>query len=266
MDFSNPVARRAFFELHRDLPRQGPGNRASTARALALAGPLPAAPRILDIGCGPGAQTLDLATLLPDAQITAVDAYAPYLDALRERARVRDLADRIDVRPADLGALPFADASFDLLWCEGAAYNIGVPAALTRWARLLRPEGRLAFTEPAWFASPVPDDVSAFWQVYPAMRDVPALRQLIADAGWTLLGDFTLPEAAWWDDYYGPLAARVEFLAARFESERESHEVLDETRREIALYREHSHCYGYQFFVVAPPRQSAQRLGPRAIG
>ncbi|NRA02079.1 MAG: hypothetical protein HRU00_05690 [Myxococcales bacterium] len=63
-----------FWKLHQGLPKQGPGSDASTRRALALVPELPSAPRILDLGCGPGRQTLVLAretggqlTELPDA-------------------------------------------------------------------------------------------------------------------------------------------------------------------------------------------------------
>ena len=61
-----------FFELYEGLPRQGPGNRASAERALAMCAGLPEFPRMLDLGCGTGGQTLYLAELLggPIAPIT----------------------------------------------------------------------------------------------------------------------------------------------------------------------------------------------------
>ena len=75
-----------FFELHRDLPREGPGDDESTLRALALCTELPERPDVLDVGCGPGMQTLALAAATGGI-ITAVDAHEPFLDQLRERAR-----------------------------------------------------------------------------------------------------------------------------------------------------------------------------------
>ena len=251
MDFADPVQRRAFFELHKDLPREGPGNRASTARALDLAQPLPAAPRILDIACGPGAQTLDLAALLPEAHIVAVDAHPGYLAELRRRAASVGAADRIETRVADMARLPFEDGAFDLLWCEGAAYIVGLPYALEHWARLVTASGRLALTEPVFLTPDLPDDVVDNWREYPGMANVAACREIIRGARWRLLGDFTLPESAWWDDYYGPLAARTERLSADLESEPGARVVLDEARREIDVYRRHSRCFGYQFFVMA---------------
>lgn len=105
----------AFWTLHDGLPRQGPGDRDSTLRALALMSELPSAPAILDIGCGPGMQTLDLAR----AAITAVDTHLEFLAELERRAEAAGLAARIVTRRASMTALPFAEASFDAVWCEG---------------------------------------------------------------------------------------------------------------------------------------------------
>ena len=80
-----------FFELHRDLPREGPGDDASTLRALAMCTELPAQPDVLDVGCGPGMQTLALATAT-GGTVTAVDAHEPFLDQLRQRAEAAGCA------------------------------------------------------------------------------------------------------------------------------------------------------------------------------
>lgn len=68
MDFSSPKQRDVFFDVHHKLPREGPGNKDCTARALSLAGQLPEAASILDIACGPGMQTIHLGELLPAAR------------------------------------------------------------------------------------------------------------------------------------------------------------------------------------------------------
>ena len=232
------------------LPREGPGNQPSTARALDLARPLPARPRVLDIACGPGMQTLDLARLLPDAAITAVDLHPPFVAEARRRVAEAGLSGRISVIEGDMAALPFAAGSFDLLWCEGAAYMMGVEAALQCWKPLLAPGGRLAFTEAVWLRDDSPAPVRACWEEYPDMVDIPACRALASRCGWQVLGDFVLPPEAWWDDYYTPMAGRIEAVAARHEGDPLAEAVLEESREEIAVYREHADCYGYVFMVL----------------
>jgi SAM-dependent methyltransferase len=250
VDFSNPRQRAAFFEIHRDLPREGPGNRGSTLKALSLARKLPDRPRVLDIGCGPGAQTLDLANAMPQATIVAVDTHRPFLEDLRRRAAAVDFADRIWAVEANMARLDFPPASFDLIWCEGAVYFMGLSAALLAWRRLLRPGGKIAITEPVWLKPDPPKPALANWAGYPTMRRVGMERPIFLEAGYRLMGAFTLPEAAWWDDYYRPMQKRLEDLADRFLDDPEAEIVLLEAQDEIECYRRYSTYFGYCFYVA----------------
>src|SRR5262249_55966709 len=155
----DPKARAAFWDVHSGLPREGPGNRASTARALGLAAPIPESPHVLDIACGPGAQTLDLADLLPGATICAVDIHEPFVEETNRRAAARGVANGVRAMRADMRSLEFSPASFDLIWCEGAAYIMGVGKALRSWRPLLKPGGRLALSEAVWLQSDLSDEV-----------------------------------------------------------------------------------------------------------
>jgi SAM-dependent methyltransferase len=251
MELTDPRTRNVFFDIHDGLPREGPGNQASTARALALAGPLPTPSRVLDIGCGPGMQTMDLAFLLPDAEIIAIDNHIPFVEATHRRAIAAGVDEQVRALAGDMKALDFPDASFDLIWCEGGAYLMGVEAALSSWRRLLKPDGRLAFTEAVWLTPDPPAEARAFWAEYPGIGDVEACRALAARAGYRLLGDFVLPEAAWWQDYYTPMAQRLELLEAKYAERPPALEVLATSRHEIEIYRRHADAYGYLFLVLA---------------
>ena len=157
MDFNNPKMRDVFFDVHSGLPREGPGNRDCTERALSLAGPLPRSPKVLDIACGPGMQTIDLAALLPDAEIIAVDTHEPFLDEANRRATARGVGERVRAIYGDMTSLSFPAARFDLIWCEGAAYIMGVERALRFWRRLLKPGGKLALSDAVWLLPEPPD-------------------------------------------------------------------------------------------------------------
>jgi len=251
MDFDDPRVRQVFFDVHRDLPREGPGDHASTARALALARPLPAQARVLDIACGPGMQTLDLAALLPDARIVALDNHAPFLVEVQRRAVAGSAADRIATVLADMAALPFPAGSFDLLWCEGAAYILGLARALRAWRPLLRPGGRLALTEAVWLRPDAPEPLRRCWAAdYPAMGDVESCRRIAGDCGYALLGDFVLPESAWWESYYTPMQERLEQAAPRYVGDAVAEAVLRACREEIETYRRFAAYYGYVFLVM----------------
>ena len=253
MNFDNPRVREIFFDIHSGLPREGPGNRASTGRAFAMCGPLPHDATVLDIACGPGQQTMDLAELLPGATITAIDNHPPFVDEANRRTAARGVADRVKAQVGDMTALPFVPVSFDLIWCEGAAYILGVEAALTAWRPLLKPGGRLALSEAVWFRPDAPEPVRRCWiDDYPDMGDIAACRELVARCGYRLLGDFVLPEEAWWDDYYTPKLARLEKLKSKYAGDDLARSVLDLTVEETEMYREYSDFYGYVFLVMTP--------------
>lgn len=250
MDFADPAQRAVFFEVHSGLPREGPGDRATIDRALEFIGPLPPDPEILDIACGPGGQTIDLAELIPDARITAVDPWPPFLRDLEARATRAGVAQRIRAMPGDMSKLAFEPASFDLLWCEGAAYIMGLPEAMAAWKPLLRRGGALALSEPVWLKTERPERVRACWAEYPRMADVEAARACARKAGYEIVGDFVLSEAAWWTNYYGPLEASLDMVTPRHAGDPVAQAVLDEIRLEIDCYRHHADCYGYLFLVL----------------
>lgn len=239
-----------FWEIHSGLPREGPGDSACVARALELARPLPLAPTVLDVGCGPGGQTLDLAVLLPQASIIALDAHQAFLDELERRAAARGIAKRIQTSRGDLRAMTFAPESFDLIWCEGAAYFLGLEDALRNWCTFLKPGGKIAFTEPVWLRADPPEDVVANWAEYPQMRDVGAVRALVEDCGYRRLGDFVLPEEAWWDNYYTPMEKKLPALRDKHKDDPKAVRVIADAQQEIDIYRNHSAFFGYLFIVM----------------
>ena len=239
-----------FWELHSGLPRQGPGNAESTRRALGLVPDVGPETRVLDIGCGPGAQTLVLAESSP-CRIVAVDNHPPFIDALNRKAQELDLADRVEARVADMRRLDFADGSFDLIWCEGAIYIMGVEAALRDWRRLLRPNGHVALTEMCWQKPDPPAACAAFWnREYPAIRDTSALREAIEACGYETVGHFPLPASAWWDDYYRPLQDNLTAFRQRHHGAPVAQKLADQCQEEIDIWHSYSEFYGYEFFVV----------------
>ncbi len=241
--------RAIFWEIHSGLPREGPGDDASTRRALAMARGLPARPRILDIGCGPGAQTIALAAA-SCGSVTALDTHRPFLAELARRAATAGLAERIAIVNASMRALPFGDGSFDLIWSEGAIYFMGFREGLAAWRRLLAPAGCIAVTEPCWLANDVPDLVRAHWAEYPAMTTIAQCERIMADCGYADLGHFVLPDSAWWGDYYDPMARRLAMLGEKYAADPEALAVLAQARRELDVHRQYAHLYGYVFFAM----------------
>jgi len=113
-----------FFEVYEALPRQGPGSRACAAKALGLCRDLPAAPAVLDLGCGVGGQTLHLAGLT-SGSIVALDSHAPSIERLRATVAERGLSARIRPVVGDMAHLEFPPGASTLSGPRGRSTSSG---------------------------------------------------------------------------------------------------------------------------------------------
>ncbi|MFV0458484.1 MAG: SAM-dependent methyltransferase [Actinomycetales bacterium] len=242
-------AEQIFSEVFESLPRQGPGNLASTSRALSLCSDLPPAPRILDLGCGSGAQTMHLAALT-SGTILAVDAHQPLVERLENAITEHALAERVTAQIADMASLALPAQSVDLVWSEGALYHLGLDAAVPMCAGWLQPGGYLVFTEAVWRTADPPAQARELFADYPGMGRISDVLAVLAAQELLDVGHFDLPAEAWWDDFYTPLEDRVAALRAGHADDPEALEALDQVAREPDLFRRLGEHYGYTFFVA----------------
>ncbi len=238
-------------DLHKNATRQGPGGDAETEQALRLAQvdrqtPLKAA----DIGCGTGASTLTLARLL-NAQISAVDFLPDFLDVLERRAEAAGLSDKITTLACSMDQLPFEDEQFDLIWSEGAVYNIGFEKGVQDWRRYLKTGGVLVVSEITWFSASRPAELQDHWQgEYPEIDTASAKIAILEKHGYSPLGYFVLPEHCWLENYYRPLQANfADFLQRNGESSA-ARAIVAAEKREIALYEKYHRYFGYGVYIA----------------
>lgn len=234
-----------FLELLSGLRRHAPGSDVTTRRALALAPDLPAAPIVVDMGCGPGAASLVLAEALPGARIVALDLLMNSLARLQAHTPAR-------VLPVlgDMARPPLAPESVDLVWAEGSAYAIGWADALRTWRPLLRRGGCLAASDAVWLTGDPPPEARAFWdEDYPQMTVRAGALAALRAGGLEPVADFLLP-AADWEAYYGPLEARLRQFRADHPDDADAAAVAAAATAEIDLFRRHGGSYGYLFMVA----------------
>lgn len=245
------IARQVFFELHSDLPREGPGNDEATAKAFSLLPDLPKQLNILDLGCGPGMQTVQLAKLA-NGHITAVDIHQPYLDQLQRTLEAEALSDRVTLQQADMADLSFPSHSFDIVWAEGAAYILEFGTALREWRSLLKSPGYLVVSEISWLLPDPPQPAMDFWNLeYPGMQTVEDNLSLTKRMGYLPVAHYLLPQEAWWQHYYTPLEQRLQPLKDKYSDSEDALQVLESHQREINIYRQYSDYYGYVFYILS---------------
>lgn len=232
----------AFFQLHRDLPREGPGEPADVAWAAQIANLRPDA-RIADVACGPGGDVGALLDAAPDGHVTALDKTAHFVGAVRD---TWGQDSRVTALRADMAAIA---NTYDMIWCAGAVYFLGVVPALTQWRKSLRKAGTIAFSEPSLFTDTPAQSTLEFWGDYPHITNADGIAAQVRDAGYKTLATGKLSDAAW-EAYYTPLEARIETLKGQ--SDPALSAVIEETQQEIAGWRKARAETGYLLSVVTP--------------
>lgn len=238
-----------FLQLYGTLPRAGPGSTEATRRAFASIRDLPPQPRILDIGCGPGVQTVDLLRLT-SGTVVALDLLPSMVARTRLAARAAGLADRLAMVRADMLRMPLRPGSFDLVWSEGAIYFLGFENGLRTVRELIRPGAWVAISEAVWLRPDPPAEAVELWSEYPEIDTVEHKLEAIARVGYEPVAHFVLPPEAWTVDYYDHLARRIEESELRWKGNPVAENVLAEARNEIAVFDRCRSYYSYAFFVM----------------
>lgn len=242
-----------FFKIYEGLDREGPGSFEMTKRAFDMCEGLPEKPEILELGAGSGGATLALLQM-GEPIVTATEIHQPFLDVMIERAKAAKVEDRLIAAVMDMGEIQAEPESFDLIWCEGAAYIMGVDKALVYWKQFLKPGGCLVFSDAVWLSPEIRDNAPAplkkFWaEGYPVMRTAEENVAAAESFGYTSLGNFTIDDQCW-DDFYADVDRRIDEIEPLYGDDENGRAIIDSTRHEYKIYKDHPGTYGYEMHVL----------------
>lgn len=239
-------------DLHLRQTRQGPGGDRETQMAIDLARLDESAPlKIADIGCGTGASTRVLAQSLPNAHVTAVDLMPEFIEVLATHAEQNGWRSRIQPRVASMDDLPFETQEFDVIWSEGAIYNLGFERGITDWRRFLKPDGVLVVSEITWTTGDRPSELQNYWETeYPEIATAASKLQILDAAGYAPMAYFTLPKHCWLDNYYRPLERSFEAFLERHPHNEAARQIVASERDEMATYERYRADYSYGMYVA----------------
>lgn len=236
-------------EYHKENERQGPGSEEARLKALSYVPELNETSTILDIGCGTGAQTITLAKNTK-AQITAIDMLTQFLEKLMQKARENNLQDRITAKEMMMDQLNFAENSFDVIWSEGAIYNIGFEKGLSLWKKYLKDQGYIAVSEISWLTDHRPEEIEQYWtNAYTEIDTVENKLLILEKCGFLPVAHFVLDEKCWIDNYYHPLLENSEALLKKYNYDAEVKEFLEAGKIEAEMYHRYKDFYSYVFYI-----------------
>ncbi len=240
------------FEFFEKMPRQGPGSEKYTLQALEkIKHRLPVTPNILDIGCGNGTQTFDLLQALPSANITAIDIHPPFLDMVKEKCcKILQPPAKVHAQAMSMAEIDFDPGTFDLIWSEGAIYNVGFERGIQLWQDLLKPDGYMVVSEAVWLKPDLPAPVRDFWESeYPEIGTIADKFSIIEKSGLETVHHFTLPKSVWQDEFYVPMQELINHFR-KSQKSNVMNEFLDGMQIEIDMFKSYGEYYSYEFFVM----------------
>lgn len=240
-------------DFHADAKRLGPGCDQESLRALYLSGlDMLSTLNVADIGCGTGSSSLMLGQYLTQSNITAVDLFPEFLAKLSEQAKSLRIDKRIQTKQADMAQADlFAPNSLDLIWSEGAIYNLGFEAGIKAWKGYLKQNGIIAVSEITWLREERPDEINAYWQKnYPQVDTASGKIKVLEEQGFTILGYFPLSQHAWLDNYYQPMLDRFDDFLERNNHSEAAKALVESEKTEIDLYQRFKDYYSYGFYIA----------------
>ena len=184
---------------------------------------------ILDVGCGSGVPTMELARL-SQGEVIGIDIDQPTLNKLTNKIREAGLSDRVKTINCSISNMDFPDESFDIIWSEGSIFVIGFKSGLQEWKRFLKPNG--------------------FLVVHDEIGNITEKLNQISSCGYELLDYFTLPEDTWWIEYYAPLEKRINEIRAKYADAPKALVAFDNDQREIDMFKKNPRQYGSAFFIM----------------
>lgn len=236
-------------EYFSSIERQGPGSPEVTIKALSFIDNLTADSQIADIGCGTGGQTMVLASHT-SGNITGIDLFPKFVDLFNLKAIELNLQDRINAIVGSMENLAFQNEELDLIWSEGAIYNIGFVRGLKEWKRFLKTGGYIAVSEASWFTDKRPVQIDRFWQdAYPEIDTVSNKVEQIQNSGYIPIANFILPENCWTEHFYTPQVSAQKNFLKKYKGNKVAEELIVNQRHEAELYYKYKEYYGYVFYI-----------------
>ncbi len=236
-------------EYFSSIERQGPGSPQVTLQALSFVDNLTKNSHIADIGCGTGGQTMTLAQNAP-GKITAIDISLEYIEKLNKNSQHLNLQDKVNGIVGSMDNLPFYEEELDLIWSEGAIYNIGFERGLNEWRKCLKKGGYLAVTENTWFTTERPEEVQKFWQkAYPEIDTISNKIAQMQKAGYIPIATFILPENCWTEYYFPTLVTAQDNFLRKYAGNKAAEDFIKHEQYVKELYLKYKAYFGYAFYI-----------------
>jgi len=185
-------------------------------------------PHILDIGCGTGVPTIELAKI-SNGHIIGIDIDETSLNMLKRKIKENKLINQVKVIKDSILTMDFPKESFDIIWSEGSVFVTGFENSIKRWHLFLKPDG--------------------FLVIHDENNDKNKKLGLIKKYGYSLVGQFEITDKLWWLEYYKPLELLIQKFRHNYPNDSELNNELNKDQIEIDKCKTNSIVFS-SFFVI----------------
>ena len=186
-------------------------------------------PQILDIGCGSGAPTIELAKLSNGA-VTGIDIDKSCIDELNGKIRIEALSNRVEGINLSMFEMKFPAETFDIIWSEGVIRTIGFEQSLKQWRRFLKRNGYLVIHCQTKY-------------VVDSLSNIPK-------HGYSLKETVQLPSDAWWIEFYQPLEEKISALLHKYATSSDALQLLRQLQSEIIMVKKNPRNFRSAFYIM----------------
>jgi ubiquinone/menaquinone biosynthesis C-methylase UbiE len=186
-------------------------------------------PRILDIGCGSGVPTLELAKL-SGGEVIGIDIDQSCIDEFNRKISEEEYSNRVKAINVSLSEMKFPDEAFNVVWSEGVIRTIGFERSLKEWRRLLKHNGYLVIH-------------------YQVSRAADALSR-IPQHCYRLVDTLSLPEDAWWTEFYKPIEEKMDTLLYKYGNSSDALKLLKQYKSEMDMVKKDPINFRSAFYIM----------------
>lgn len=184
-------------------------------------------PCILDIGCGSGTPTIELAKLSM-GKITGIDIDQVALDKFTLKIKKEDLSSRIKIFNRSVYDTQFPAESFNLIWDEGVLHILNLKKSLIECNRILK--------------------LNAFLVIGEGIKWINNNLENFPKYGFNLINKFILPEECWWREYYLPMQNKIEELRSKVKKSKELEKLIP-YESEIKMVKKNPKEFDCAFYI-----------------
>jgi len=185
-------------------------------------------PCILDIGCGSGVQTIELANI-SGGHVTGLDIDETALNLLRTKIQRMGLKDRVTIIKNSIQTMDFPESSFDIIWAEGCLFVIGFENSIKNWRRFLKQNG--------------------FLVIHDELKDKTKKLNSLPKYGYLLIAQFELLDNLWWHEYFIPLERLIHKFRIKYPNDAMLNKELNKDQIEIKKCKSNT-ALTSSFFVI----------------